>query len=325
MMTTESHRTSQTFLFADLAGFTALTEVHGDDRAADLVAQFCSEVRAILDRLGGDEVKAIGDALLLRADDPASAVRLGRAIVDEIGGRHGFPSVRVGAHTGPAVERDGDWFGATVNVASRVSDRARAGEVLVTRAVRDAAADSLIDLSFQPRGRERLKNVAEPVELFAVTPKGQALARRLVTDPVCQMLVDPAEAPVSATYKGGEIHFCSQACADTFRAAPAHFAGRRSRRGELRVSDDARDRAARFVRRAYERGEIGLEELEDRSAHAYAARTRHELTAVVRDLSGYRGWRLARRRRAIWFAAFPPLIWIRRLARRVRRWKRSPQ
>ena len=84
-MSTERDGSSQAFLFADLTGFTALTEVHGDSHAADLVAQFSSEVRLILDRLGGYEVKAIGDALLLRADDPLVGVRVARAIVDELG------------------------------------------------------------------------------------------------------------------------------------------------------------------------------------------------------------------------------------------------
>ena len=309
---------SQTFLFADLTGFTALTEVHGDEHAADLVGQFCTEVRSILERRGGEEVKTIGDAILLRADDAASGVRIAREIVTQVGGKHGFPSVRVGLHTGPATKRDGDWFGATLNLASRLSDRAVAGEVLVTRDVRDAVDDGAPEFVFRPRGSERLKNVSEPVELFAVTERGQAVARRLVQDPVCQMLVDPAEAVASATYRGREVHFCSQACADSFRAMPERFAGRRSRRAELRVSDDARERAARFIRGAYERGQLTLDELEERSSHAYAARTRRELTAVVHDLSGYRRWRVGRRRRAIWFAAFPPLRWVRRLLRRLR-------
>ena len=132
------------------------------------------------------------------------------------------------------------------------------------------------------------------------------------------MLVDPELAAATTVYRGRQLHFCSQACADSFESAPERFAGRQSRRGELRVSDESRERAARFIRSAYERGQLTLDELEERSAHAYAARTRHELTTVVRDLSGYRRWRLGRRHRAFWFAAFPPLRWLRRLLRRLR-------
>jgi class 3 adenylate cyclase len=125
---------AHTFLFADLAGFTALTETHGDEHAADLVGDFCAAVRAILGDHGAVEVKQIGDALMLRVDDPTEAVALGLRIVHEIGSRHGFPTVRVGMHTGPAVERGSDWFGTTVNVAARVSAIAGGGEVLLTEA-----------------------------------------------------------------------------------------------------------------------------------------------------------------------------------------------
>ena len=120
-MAQRSEAAAQTFLFADLAGFTALTEAHGDDQAADLVGGFCAAVRELLAAHQAREVKAIGDALMLRAVDAAAAIRLGLCIVHDVGAQHGFPLVRVGMHTGPAVERDGDWFGATVNLAARVS------------------------------------------------------------------------------------------------------------------------------------------------------------------------------------------------------------
>jgi adenylate cyclase len=65
-----------TFLFADIAGFTALTEAHGDQEAATLVADFCDAVKAELPASGGDHVKTIGDALMLRIPDPGQAVVL---------------------------------------------------------------------------------------------------------------------------------------------------------------------------------------------------------------------------------------------------------
>src|SRR3954469_5380805 len=58
-----------TFLFADIAGFTALTEAHGDEEAADLVADFCRAVQAELPAYGGVHLKTIGDALMLRGPD----------------------------------------------------------------------------------------------------------------------------------------------------------------------------------------------------------------------------------------------------------------
>jgi hypothetical protein len=81
----------QTFLFADLSGFTALTEAHGDEQAADLVGGFCVAVRRLLAAHRAQEVKTIGDALMLRSADAAAAVQLGLCIVHNVGAQHGFP------------------------------------------------------------------------------------------------------------------------------------------------------------------------------------------------------------------------------------------
>src|SRR5919202_1434772 len=123
---------STTFMFADIAGFTALTEAHGDEEAAALVADFEDAVRAELPGSGGKQVKTIGDALMLSVPDPTAAILLGLRITHELMLGHGAPAVRVGLHHGPAGERDGDYFGAAVNLAARVSAEAVGGEVLMT-------------------------------------------------------------------------------------------------------------------------------------------------------------------------------------------------
>src|SRR5687767_14242449 len=121
-----------TFMFADIAGFTALTEAHGDEQAAALVAEFCRAVRKELPGTGGAHVKTIGDAVMLRMPDPAGAINLGLRMTDDLMLTHGAPAIRVGLHHGSAVEQDGDYFGATVNLAARVSAEAGGGEVLLT-------------------------------------------------------------------------------------------------------------------------------------------------------------------------------------------------
>jgi adenylate cyclase len=128
-----------TFLFADLVGFTRFTAKHGDERAAELAVSFHERVRALAASLGCQVVKTIGDAVMVRSEDGAAAIELASGILD-LAERHGFPAVRVGLDTGPAVERDGDWFGSTVNAASRVTSVAPAGELLVTERARAACA-----------------------------------------------------------------------------------------------------------------------------------------------------------------------------------------
>ena len=302
---------AQTFVFADLAGYTALTEAHGDEHAAEVVGDFCRSVRALLENHGAHEVKSIGDAVLLHTTDAAAAVHIGMHIVDETGSRHGFPTVRVGVHTGQAVERDGDWFGSAVNLAARVVAAASEREVLVTAATRDAAAESLPELQFVSAGVRRLKNVATPVELFRPVAAHAATAVGLPVDPVCRMALDPALAADRLAHGGRDYYFCSERCRDAFAKNPAVYALARRRGRHLLVSDDARERAAARLGRAYRRGRLSAEELEQRVERAYAARTRGELQAVTHDLPGRRA------RRPRWWRVFLPWTWFRR---RRRQW-----
>ena len=214
---TESH----TFLFADLAGFTALTEAHGDERATELAFEFFDAVGELLSEHQTERVKAIGDELMLRGDDPAAAVRLGVRIVSEVGAQHGFPMVRIGLHTGPAVERDGDGFGSAVNLAARVAALAGGGEVLATAATREAAGDPA-GIEWQARGLRAFRNIAQQVSIFAALA-GERLASGLVIDPVCRMALDPDTTAGQLTHRGTRFHFCSLRCASAFAANPDHY------------------------------------------------------------------------------------------------------
>jgi len=153
---------AQTFLFTDLVGFTALTAAQGDDRAADVALEFYERVRALLAAHRAHEVKTIGDALMLRAEDAGDAIRLGLRIVDALGEVPGFPTVRVGMHSGPAVCRGADWYGTTVNLAARLCSAAGGGEVLVSDAT-CRAAGGLRDVELGEPRLHWLKNVSEPV------------------------------------------------------------------------------------------------------------------------------------------------------------------
>jgi adenylate cyclase len=157
MATTERH----TFIFMDLVGFTALSAERGDDGAADVALSFYHHVRRLLGEHRAEEIKTIGDAMMLRAEDPHLAICLGLRVVDELDAR-GLPPVRVGVHTGSAVCRDGDWYGGAVNVASRLCSAAGGGEVLVSEDTREAAG-RLEQVELGDRQLHWLKNVAEPV------------------------------------------------------------------------------------------------------------------------------------------------------------------
>jgi adenylate cyclase len=151
-----------TFLFGDLVGFTALTAAEGDDRAAEVAVALHEHVQRVAPAYSAQEIKAIGDAVMLRCDDPGLAVELGLRIVEELQELPGFPPVRVGIHTGTAVHRGGDWYGGAVNVAARLCTAAAGGEVLVSEATCEAAGRRP-KVSLAPRRLHWLKNVTEPV------------------------------------------------------------------------------------------------------------------------------------------------------------------
>jgi adenylate cyclase len=154
-----------TFLFADLVDFTRYTQRHGDEQAADVAMRFQRRVCALASSLGCHVVNTIGDAVMIRSENGEAAIELGSRVLD-LAAREGLPPVRVGVDTGPAVERQGDWFGSTVNTASRVASAAGAGELWMTERARYACAGAG-DLDVRERGAHRLKGLPTHV-LYAI-------------------------------------------------------------------------------------------------------------------------------------------------------------
>ena len=149
--------------FADLAGYTRMTEELGDEHAVDVVERFVSEVEHTLPD-DARIIKTIGDEVMVVASDPA-------ALVDWAVGFQQLhrtrPLPRIGMHHGTVLYRDGDYYGREINQAARVSARAGAGEVLVTRQVVDAAGPHL---EFALIGEVRLKGFSDATELFVARP-----------------------------------------------------------------------------------------------------------------------------------------------------------
>ena len=155
--TTAQRKARETFLFADLCGFTEYTSLHGDELAADLAVSFHRLVRKLAAEEGCDLVKCIGDGVMIHSVDCRIAVRLAQRIL-ALGDCEGRPPIRIGIDRGPAVRRAGDWYGDTVNVAARVADAAIGGELLITERARNAIAGTA-RASLVARGVVRLKGL----------------------------------------------------------------------------------------------------------------------------------------------------------------------
>jgi class 3 adenylate cyclase/YHS domain-containing protein len=179
-------------------------------------------VREQLPRHDAREVKLIGDAIMLRVAHAADAIRLGLTIVRDVGSHHGAPTVRVGMHSGPAVERSGDFYGSTVNVAARVAGVAAGGEVLLTATTKQAAG-TFDDIELEPRGPRSFKNVAQPVVIYAAVSQDRGGNQQWLIDPVCRMAVDPARRAGVLIHRGKEYSFCSMTCAHAFAESPERY------------------------------------------------------------------------------------------------------
>jgi adenylate cyclase len=152
--------------FADLAGYTRMTEEAGELEAVDAVERF---VEAIELTLPDDArvIKTIGDGVMVVGSDAAAltdwAVGFQRLHPDR-------PLPRIGLHRGEALYRDGDYFGRDVNIASRVAARSRGGEVLVTRPVVEQGG---AHLEFERIGEVRLKGFTESTEIFVARQRDE--------------------------------------------------------------------------------------------------------------------------------------------------------
>jgi adenylate cyclase len=150
--------------FLDITGYTRLTEERGDEAAADLAARLATLVRRSSQEHGGTPVKWLGDGVMFYFREPGEAVLAAVEMV-EVLGSHGLPPAHVGIHAGPVVFQEGDYFGRTVNIAARIAEYARPGEVLVSQEVVDAA--EAVPVSFVEIGPVELKGVPGPLRLHA--------------------------------------------------------------------------------------------------------------------------------------------------------------
>jgi len=209
----------RTIAFVDLAGFTALTDVHGDDAAVDLVEDFTALATDACRDTGAALVKTVGDAVMLAAPTPEAGLDAVARLFHAAYERDGFPEPRAGLHHGPVVERGGDYFGSTVNLAARVASRAGSGQALVTAPL--VAAATATDLDVVALGQHQLRNVLDPVELWAV--ELCATHVDVSVDPVCRMRLSCQAAVARVRHQGVEHRFCSLACVAAFAGDPDRY------------------------------------------------------------------------------------------------------
>jgi class 3 adenylate cyclase len=152
--------------FLDITGYTRLTQERGDEAAADLAASLNRLVTRTSRDRGGRPVKWLGDGVMVFFREPGRGVLAALEMVDGVR-EVGLPPAHVGLHAGPVLFQEGDYFGRTVNIASRIAEYARPGEVLVTQEVVDESRGA--GCRFTQIGPVELKGVSGAVELHAAS------------------------------------------------------------------------------------------------------------------------------------------------------------
>jgi adenylate cyclase len=151
--------------FVDMTGFSRLTEEHGDENAARLATSLAALVNDVSRRHGGRAIRWLGDGGLFYFDEVGAAFAAALEM-NERAPSAGLPTTHIGVQAGPVVFRDGDVYGRTVNIASRIADQAEGGEILTSQETVERAADG--GVSFVQARTAELKGVAEPVTLYRV-------------------------------------------------------------------------------------------------------------------------------------------------------------
>src|SRR5690606_3243723 len=158
-------------LFADIVGSTRLYERFGDEAAHAAIERCLDRLQGVVAEYAGRTVKTIGDEIMAVFPDADRACLAATEMqwrVQELPPLEGEPiEIRVAFHYGPAVERDGDVFGDSVNVAARLAELAKGGQILTSGPALDAASAEVAS-SARPLWPIAIKGRSEPVDLYEV-------------------------------------------------------------------------------------------------------------------------------------------------------------
>jgi pimeloyl-ACP methyl ester carboxylesterase len=164
----QSHRALRTVLFTDMVASTQHAAASGDERWRAVLHRFGEITAQLTERFGGTVIKSTGDGHLATFDGPTQAIRCAEALradAETLG-----IEIRAGIHTGECELLDTDIGGIAAHIAARILGRAGAGEILVSRTVRDLVVGS--GTGFEDRGSVKLRGVPGTWQLLAVTRDG---------------------------------------------------------------------------------------------------------------------------------------------------------
>ncbi len=214
-------RVERSFAFVDVTGFTALTELEGDEHAVDVLMAFRALLREVCGRRGVRIAKWLGDGVMLVcvATRPLLETVLElHHIVREVSGPVQTVSIRSGVTSGQVILMEGDdYVGHCVNVASRLCDLAGDGEALAAPSVLAHMPSWGMAASERPVS---LRGVESAV--LASSIRMAEFGSDVLLDPICGLpLTHDTAEEIAHDVRGSVVLFCSSGCVDTWRRRPA--------------------------------------------------------------------------------------------------------
>jgi adenylate cyclase len=206
---------SATVAFVDLAGFSAIADVYGDESAIYILELFEDMVRTSLKGYQ-PPLKWIGDEAMLAFPAPDMAIQALGTLLEACRNDSRLPLTRAGVNCGPVIRRNDDIFGSTVNIAARIAALASPGQLLATRPIAEAAQAR--GVLVKCLGAKALRSVAGEIDLFEIELAPSADPAWI--DPVCKM-----HAPYSAYKRAANEGpwFCSPLCEEAYRKSPQTY------------------------------------------------------------------------------------------------------
>ncbi len=198
-------------LMADLSGYTALTETHGSSDAADLVEKYIAIVHDCL--TGDSELHGVvGDEVIIISTSADNLIYTALLIIQNTINEANFLQVHGGLHFGKILKRNNNYFGTTINLASRITNKATPGTFWCSSEFVNALSDQSA-FAFQSKGKHSFKNISEEKEVFELI---SGHSKDFYIDPVCRMLIGKKESAVQHEDMP-DIFFCSANCLDIYR------------------------------------------------------------------------------------------------------------
>lgn len=196
-------------LIADLSGYTALTETHGPSTAADMIDKFLEIVNDCL--VGKCELhQCVGDEVLIISPSVEHLASTAVMLIQKCSQEHNFLQVHGGMHWGKILKRNNNYFGAAINLTSRIAAKANKGTFWCSSHFIEALPDKS-SFTFQSQGKHNFKNVSEEHEVHELIIEN---TNAFHIDPVCRMLIHKKETAVP--HPSEDIFFCSDSCRDIY-------------------------------------------------------------------------------------------------------------